>query len=321
MVLNPLMSVVIVVGSQRQRAERCLQSILEQNLIDHLEVLVMDCAAPDTPPLVGTDHPIVRVFRLSPQTLDSQAHAQAMRLARAEIVAFIEEHCIAFPGWAEALVKAHGGPWAGVGGEVRSDNRGAGVSDAEALLNYGFWMPPAIAGESQLLPSRNSSYKREVLLNYGDRLEVLLRCETVLQRMLRKEGYRLFVAPDAKIAHIDDTTLASMVKGYYLFHRCLAATRAQVFNWSKAKRVTWVALIPLYPFVRIFLLFVFLVRRHPRLLALFFRGLPAILAAQFYAAWGQAMGLILGMGDAELLFSIFARDEQRVTEKDGSGED
>lgn len=320
-VSNPLMSVVIIAGSQRERASRCLQSILGQSIVDRMEVLVMDCASPPTPPLAGSEHPNVRVFHLSPQMLYSQARAQAASLARAEIVAFIEEHCLALLGWAEALIRAHEGPWAGVGCEIHNANQGVGLSDAVELMNYAAWMPPATRGESDLLAGHNSSYKREILLKYGDRLENLLRSEPVFQWVLCRDGYRLFVEPDAKIAHTNETTLGSMGTGYYLWNRCFAPTRAEAFNWSAAKRVAWVALTPLIPFVRVFKLFVFMVRRRPRQLALFVRNTPPILAAHFSAAAGQAVGLLFGMGDAELLFAKFERDADRDMDKDGQGDD
>jgi hypothetical protein len=42
------------------------------------------------------------------------------------------------------------------------------------LAGYAPWIPPAERGESELVASHNSSYRREVLLAYGERLDGLL---------------------------------------------------------------------------------------------------------------------------------------------------
>jgi len=196
---EPVLSVVLVIGNKRRNAVYALQSILHQSLIERIEVLVVDCGGPGMPPLPGSDHPSVRVLHVSQQASFGAARTQAVLQARSPIIAFLEEHCTAFPGWAEALVSAHEGPWAGVGGEVYNATAGRGISDAIYLMGYISWTPPAQRGEDSLLASHNSSYKRKVLLSYGDSLLMLLTSEPVLQWKMKEDGHRLFVEPEAKI--------------------------------------------------------------------------------------------------------------------------
>ena len=48
--------------------------------------------------------------------------------------------------------------------------------------------------EVDYLPGHNSSYKRDVLLGYGDRLESMMESETVLHWDLRAKGHRLYLS-------------------------------------------------------------------------------------------------------------------------------
>ena len=162
---GPAVSVIVMVDGQRERGARCLQSILSQSIIDEMEVLLLDFAPPDTPPMRGSEHPSVRVVRMGDTIEFGGARALGVQMARAPIVAFLEEHVIARPGWAEALVRAHRGGWAGVGPEVHNPMPGYGISDAIFVVGYGTWAPPLAPGETELIPSQNSSFRRDVLLS------------------------------------------------------------------------------------------------------------------------------------------------------------
>src|SRR5690242_14508964 len=109
--MPPALSVILVVGERRDRAVRALASVLSQEALDRLEILLLDLAPGEPAPLPGSDHPVLRVVRMPPETLFSAAKAHGVRLAAAPVVVFLEEHCRARPGWAAALIEAHRGPW------------------------------------------------------------------------------------------------------------------------------------------------------------------------------------------------------------------
>ena len=102
------------------------------------------------------------------------AEAAGFRRARAALVVYVEEHSWPAPGWAEALVRAHEGPWAAVGPAVVNANPESLASWATFLLDFGHWAAPGTAGEATMLASHQTSYKRDLLLAYGDALIVLI---------------------------------------------------------------------------------------------------------------------------------------------------
>jgi hypothetical protein len=306
------MTVILIAGRLRERANGCLASILAQDVVHQLEILLIDLDHGRSAPLDGSDHPSVRIIPMPESTVYSAARAHGVREAETPIVAFVEEHCRVYAGWAAALLRAHQGPYAAVGGEIHNGNPHVRLSRTIALMNYNPWMPPAPRAELDLLPGHNSSFKREVLLAYGDELETLLRAEVALCHRLHRDGHRLLLEPDVKFEHINETRLASIARGYFLWHRCYGPIRARVFGWSRGRRLFYIAATPLIPFYYLTRLTLVLLRRRPHLVLQAWLAAPQILFAQLASALGQAAGLLFGMGDAERKFTVYELNEPRL---------
>jgi hypothetical protein len=299
------LAVVIVVGDEGTRAglTRTMQSLLNQNSLSQMEILIMDCSPPGTPPLDGSDHPCVLTIKMSRDTTTmAAARAAGVRAARAPLVAFLDEHSFALAGWAEALIDAHQGPWAGVGGEVYNLSSAMGFADPIYLMGHGRWTPPAERKTMDLLPSHDTCYKREILLEYDDDLELLLMAEPVLMWKLREDGYELLLEPNVKSMH-GYTVNALTLVAFYAWNRCFGYARARVFEWSLLKRWLHAFLAPLIPWARALQIGKGLAQNAPQRLWVFVIGLPFILIAQYAASFGEAIGYVFGKGSAEILFT------------------
>ena len=308
---TPEMSVVLLIGGQRARAERSLRSLVAQSEIDRMEVLLVDYCAGRAPPIAGSEHPAVRCFEKGQLEPYGRIRAEAVRLARGPVIAFLEEHCVALAGWAEAVIQAHHQGWDGVGPEIHNGNPGVGVSDAIALMNYVHWLPPAHPGEADLLVGNNTSYRRGALLDYPGDLERLMACDPLLQWKLAEAGWRLAVEPAVKVAHWNEVEVRAIARGYYLWNRMFAPLRAGLFHWSPLRVFLRCLLLPAVPIVRTIKLGWTALRRSPPMAREFVRALPVILAAQTAAAIGQAAGWILGPGDAETSFLEYELEQAR----------
>jgi hypothetical protein len=314
--MQPDLTIILVVGERRDRAVGALASVLAQDAADRLEVLVFDLAPGDPPPLAGSDHPAVRQIKLPPDTLFSAAKTMGVRQAAAPLVVFFEEHCRARPGWAAALIEAHRGPWAGVGAEVHTGNPTVALSRILSIINYYPWLAPAPRAEHAMLPGHNSSFKRDILLSYGDELAELLRAEIVLHSRLHADGHRMLLEPAAKFEHINESTLASASLGRFLWHRCYGPMRSRAFGWPLGRRIVYVLATPLIPFYSLVLLLRRLARLRPDLLRPTLVAAPQILTVQLASAAGQALGLMFGIGDAEARFSLYEMNEHRQLDPD-----
>lgn len=229
------MSVVLVVDQQRERGARCLRSVLEQSIVDRLEVLLVDLAAPDAGPLRGSDDPRVRVLRLPATASFGELHAEGVLRARAPIVAFLEEHCVALPGWAEALVRTHRGPAAAVGGERHNPTPRRGLAQFVHLLDDGPWSAPAVERTTKALPAGNVAYKRDVLLRYRDRLGLYFQSEGLLQARLVADGLTLRVEPAAKYQHEYDDSLAQLCARWFWQGYVAGAARTELLGGRRQK--------------------------------------------------------------------------------------
>jgi hypothetical protein len=301
---QPALTAALVVGANRTRAEKALRSLLLQDGIDEIEVLVVDCVPPGTPRMAGCDHPSVRVLPIPPPAVFGGLRAEAVRQARAPVIAFMEEHCLALTGWVRAQLKAHQGPWAGVGGEVYNANPGIGFSNITHLSSYTDWLPGESRREVVMLPGHNTSYKRAVLLRYDANLEDLLMSETTLQWRLAQDGYKLLFEPGVRFAHNNEARPESWLE-YYYWSRYLGATRVAEFHWPGWKRLAYSMLWPVIPWLRLARLFRHVLRRSPRRLWTLMWNSPILMVGLHFATLGQAVGVLFGAGRVALRFTDY----------------
>jgi hypothetical protein len=300
---DPELTVVIVVGERRRRGARALGSVLSQEGIERVEVLLVDQGGNGAGPLSGAEHPSVRVMRVAPPAHFGVARTAAVREARAPVVAFLEEHCEALPGWIAGMIAAHRGEWTAVASQVHNLNPGEGASDVICLRAYGPWMHPSPSGRRSSLPGHNVSFKRDVLLAFGEELSELLLIDTVLLQYLASEGHGLYLAPDAGHAHLNERSLLTFAPIYWHWNRCFGHLRPRYLRWSRPRRFLHILGAPLVPLVRLAKLTVFVGRRRPGSLPTLLWGVPRILFADAVAGFGQATGMVFGAGDSPERFS------------------
>jgi hypothetical protein len=300
----PRLTAALVVGANRTRAEKALRSLLLQTGIDQVEVLIIDCVPPGTPPMAGCDHPAVRVIQIPPPAIFGDLRAEAVRQARAPVIAFMEEHCLALPGWVRAQLEAHEGAWTAVGGEVHNANPGVGFSNITHLSSYTDWLPGGTRREMAMLPGHNTSYKRDVLLRYEANLSDLLMSETTLQWRLTQDGHKLLFDPAVQFAHNNEARPESWLE-YYYWSRYLGATRAVEFRWPVWKRVVYALLWPASPWLRLVRLYSHVLRQYPSRLWTLLWNTPILVAGLHFAAFGQAVGVLLGPGNVAHRFTEY----------------
>ena len=309
---RPALSVILVIGGQREREGRALQSLLAQSAIDRMEILLYDLGPADCPPLPGSDHPRIRLTRQTPRDLLSAARAHGIRTANAPVICFMEEHCEMQPGSAAAFIRAHEGPWAAVGGDFINGNPDSMRSNQAFRMNYGIYLRPQRGrGRTHFVPGQNSSFRRDVLLRYNEQLEMLLNADLVLQWQMLRDGYELFYEPAVKIAHRNENTFRSLAVGVFYWNWCFSHMRARVFGWSATRRIGWILLAPLMPWWRLAKMFTWMPRFGFSRFVTFLTDIPFIIAVSYCAAAGQVAGLLNKLEKGARFFSHFEMNEPR----------
>lgn len=296
---EPALSVVIVVGERRRLLAGAMRSVLSQQLTADLELLIID-GRPDLVLPFEVGNPRVRYIVRPGIRHFGQLRAEGALVANAPIVAYLEEHARARPGWAATIVEAMASrPWAGIGGETYSHNPGLPIADAVWLHNFAPHLPPGRAIRPvRLLPGHNSAYRRDLLLGYGAELAMLLQCEILLNLRLSSAGWQLGFVPAMRWSHINESTLFSLLPAIFHWHRIFGAVRHQQLGWSRTTHARQLLKLPLTPLIRPLNIGRTALRHRPDLLGLYLRSLPTLWLICLTAAIGMAVGELLGLGNA-----------------------
>ncbi len=312
---NPALSVVLLAPDSWRALTTTLRHLRAQTEIARVEMIIVAASASR----LGLDPAAVagfarhRVVEVGPIRSLGHALAAGVHASSAALVAFAEDHAFPHPTWAAALIEAHRGPWAAVGPLMFNANPDTATSWADLLLGYGAWLDPARCGERDSLPGHNSCYRRQVLLEYGDRLAMLLEAETNLHWDLRRKGKRLYQARAVQTRHTNFSRMDSFAASCFWNGRVFGATRA--LEWDRKRRVLYAAASPLIPFVRLSRIVRETSSAVPR--STLVRALPSLVYGLVLDAIGQMLGYLQGVGRAaEHLSRMEANRADHVTATD-----
>jgi hypothetical protein len=292
----PSISVILSAMGSFRVLESTIARLCVQTIRDRMELILVGPAQAEPPwaSALRDRFQSLQIITAEPFVSIGQSNALGVESARADVVVFGEDHCFPEPGWAEALVAAHQGPWAAVGPQVSNANPRTAVSRADFLIGYSPWASPCESGEVHILPGHNSSYKKAVLLEYGDTLADYLQAETVLHYDLTRRGKKLYLEGRARTAHVNFSRLSSWFTVQSMQGRVFASERRK--NWGAAKRLLFAAASPLIPAVRL----ARITRQYfsaPRSAAGYIRTLPHLALGLALDGVGQFAGYAFGAGD------------------------
>jgi len=248
----PALSVIIATPFGASSVRQLVRHLALQTVRDRLEVLFVvpsasDFALDDLDLDGFHEHRVIEVGAFESV---NRARIAAVRLANAPLVVFTEDHCFPATRWAEALIDAHDGPWAAVGPAVGLANTHSWKAWSNYLIQYGPWTLPTKSRIIDDIAGHNSSYKRDVLIEYGDDLEDMMEFEYVLHHDLRRKGHQIYLAADAVTYHVFMTLLRPFLLEHLSIGQMLAACRAR--NASFFWRLRSLVLTPLVPAVRMY---------------------------------------------------------------------
>lgn len=315
------LSTVVVTPAGFEAIRPTVAALAAQARPERIElVIVAPRAHPDLRPDRGELRRFGRVDVVIAGDFASTGSAIARGVERATgpVVAYAEEHVYPEPGWAEAIVTAHRGPWAAVGAALENANPGTSVSWASMCTDFGRWLGHDRPLELDRLPPHQTTYKRALLAPYGRRLAHLLEVESTLQADLIARGHRLLFEPAAVVRHVNPSVLRSYVRAELLGGRLFAAARADSEAWSTRRRALYVAAAPLIPLVRLrrSLTDVRRVRGRAWPTA---RVVPALLVGLVAHTVGECLGYSRGSGDSGLRRTSIELHRHRHLRDDETG--
>lgn len=101
----PTVSIIVPTYKRQKMLNSCLQSLLELDYPkEKLEIIVVDDASPEPVTLAG-HHSSIRLIRLARNGGPGVARNEAVRQANGEILAFLDDDCLADSLWLKTLVR------------------------------------------------------------------------------------------------------------------------------------------------------------------------------------------------------------------------
>ncbi len=316
--VSPILSVILPAPESLALVERVVACLGQQSLAGQMELVVV-AEHPDAGLPVTLTAPFgwVQIVARPHWTTMTEARVVGVLHARAPIVVLCEDHCFPAPGWAEALVAAHQGPWAAVGPAFINANPVTRTSWANLSVEYGPWLHPVSPGTCAHVPGHNSSYKRSMLVAYGEQLSTMLEAESVLHWDLHRRGHAVAMEPAARTRHENFSRFCPSILLRFSSGRLFAASRA--LGWPRWRRAMFAVGAAGLPFLRTWRAKRDLRRvgdRRPR------RGLGLVIFTLLvFDALGEAVGYAIGAGDQSRRLSLIehnrarfmtARDRERV---------
>lgn len=235
--------------------------------------------------------------------------AIGLNLASGQIVALLEDHAAPSPGWCRAMIEAHRGPEAAIGGAVEN-----GVDRllnwAVYLCDFGRYQNPVPTGPAEFLSDSNISYKRQALEQVRHLWQNAFH-ETPLNWELRKRGERLRLDPGMIVYQARyGLRFRPALRERFVWGRSFAGTRAKDMN--PVQRAVFCGVSFLLPAL-LTLRIVRLALNKRRHLNRIVPALPLVALLQTFWAAGELAGYLTGRtGGPEFIAAESIGDGQRI---------
>jgi hypothetical protein len=292
----PDLSVIAISCDCLRTLRQVLASLSQQTVAPRLQVVIVSPSLDDR----ETIEDLLRGFadvRLLASPSDAYAgeqHAMGVREATAPFVAFVEDHATPAPDWAEQVVRAFKrSDYAGIGVAMHNANPRTALSWGNLMIGYLNWVAPVAAGEANFIPVSNATYRRDLLLPFGDELPAKLERGGDLQQSLRRQGYRFYIEPAARVYHRNFSRLGSTLRLRMQIGRLHAGERAA--GKSLPGRLALALLAPVHPAMRLAKIVKRLIARQYPLRPRMVFGVAVGLTGD---AIGHVVGCLGGIGDS-----------------------
>jgi len=293
MAKDPLLTVVLIAGTHRERVQRMLRSVLDQDIADQIVIMVYDRTENPSRNLPELNAPNVIYEPVDIKSTLGQLQKRAVLATSTDVIAFIEEHVVVPPGWARESLRLHGQGYAGVTGIFTSGNPQHRFARIIFSITYGNLMLSRQGGEATDIPGDNSTFLRAKLLKFKDELEVLLSTDILLIRRLVADGEKLYRAANLTLKHWNETLFLDGWMALLYWNQMYICNRLAVEKWSRSRRVLRLLTIPLVPFVRAWKSYR-RAKENAEDMRQFFSDLPSSFLLHAGSAIGMGTGLLFG---------------------------
>lgn len=290
-------SVVIGVHNAVSVINECLDALQAQRPANPVEIIVADSSTDGTDRIIRSQFPDVQLLHFDEPLTLAQLRGKGIAIATGDIIAILDPYSIVDFNWLSTLMQVHQErPNLIIGGAVDlyAADRQNLLAWAIYINEYGMFMSPTEAGEMDILPGSNISYKRSVLFD-GDVPKQTEFWKTFVNSDVEKAGSGLWQAPATIVRLNKPIPFWDFFRTRFDHGRCFAGMRA--LDLSPGERALRALTAPLLPGV---LLWRWGSRywRKNRDRNKFVLTLPLQLLLFGNWAWGECVGYCFGTGQS-----------------------
>ncbi len=287
-------SVATLAGNDQFISNGFLESILNQTIAEEIELIVLAIGVQISVPESLAKKLVIKIIQLDAAADMLQAQILALKIAKGEVVAFLEDHCVAEKEWANQLFQASEEGWMSVVYAMKNGSPDTFYFRCVFLAEYGIFSHPVKSGEVNICPDCNVAYNRERLLNFLEFTDLDQKKAVALSWILGKEGCRIYLASGAIVLHKSLECMHDLFWSHFAVCRSLGHYRVIEEGWGMGRRLFYAVSVALcVPILQIIRLFRALGINHPQLKNSFF-ALPFLFALRQFAAFGESIGYLLG---------------------------
>ena len=277
--------------------DNCLSSLEAEVRRFGAEVIVVACGTEAYASRIAGRFPWVRVVHRPERETVPELRCRGVLEAKGDIVAIIEEHCVAGENWIEEAVRGlEGSQYGAVGGPVVDSDYRRLRDWVVYFCEYNGYMPPFAEGETWDLNGANIAYRREVLLGHRQLLGQGY-WEASLHPALLAKGVKFRSVPRMRVHHCGPFDFVYYLQQRYWFSRAFAGSRAK--SLPASRRLVYLLAAPLIPAVLLARMGARVWRKRCRV-GWFFASVPLIAVALMAYVTGEWVGYLAGPGDALL---------------------
>jgi glycosyltransferase involved in cell wall biosynthesis len=292
---TPRVSVVIASIVGAPFIDDCLTSLEQQAKDCAAEVIVVACGTREYAQRIAARFPWVRVVHRAARETVPDLRRHGVQAAAGEIIAIIEEHCLAAPDWlTRAITALEAGDCSVVGGPVVDHGYQRLRDWVVYFCEYNNYLPPWRHDEWHDLGSANIAYSRAVLMKYQHLLGAGY-WEAALHPHLLSQGVKFRAVPEMRVHHRGPFDYGYYLQQRYWFSRAFAGAR----KLPAAHKIAYFLAAPLVPFLLLARMAQRVWRRHCRV-EKFAQALPLMIPALVVYVAGEFVGYLAGPGDALL---------------------
>lgn len=282
----PICAVVVASFRPGSLIDQCLHSLLAQEGVGDVQIVVVDSSTDGTTERLRRDFPTITVIGLKQQTHQSIARNIGIAHTQAPFIAITDQDCLVPPDWLARLLARHQeDDYAVVGGGIGNGTPSSIVGTASYLIEFNEFLPTGPPRLVPMVPHCNVCFRRKVFHTVGPFANVPPGAEDqVYNFLLQQKGQRIFYDPTIAIRHQNRTGFSAFFRHQRLLGFGSAVARRTVAT-SGQLLIRAPVLAYLLPFVRFFLTLGRLLATNQPALLRYLLLLPLIFPG--YVAWTQ----------------------------------